>query len=72
MLHTKLVHPSEAITCATGRAMGLHLSGMFKPCEDCALGRAKKGCMSKKAVEHSKILLEKQFVEINSSFSTTH
>ena len=32
----------------TGRAMGLHLTGMFKPCEDCALGNATNSEVSKK------------------------
>ena len=42
-LYMELGHPLEVITQATGGAMRLHFTGMFKPCEDCALGEAKKG-----------------------------
>ena len=41
-LHAKMDHPSEFIAHTTGRAMGIHLTGMFKTCEDCALGKAKR------------------------------
>ena len=37
IMHVKLCHPSKVITLATGRAMDLHLSGTFNPCESCAL-----------------------------------
>ena len=54
-LHAVLGHPS-VIAQATGYAMRLHFTGMFKPCEMCALGLAKKRRVSKNAVEHSKLL----------------
>ena len=66
ILHAELGHPSEVITCATGKAMGLHLTDMFKSCEDCTLGKEEQGCMSKKAVECSKLLRERLFFNINS------
>ena len=53
----------EVITHAVGLAMGLHLTDMFKPCEDCTLGKAKKSGVSDKAVEHSKVLGERLFFE---------
>ena len=36
--------------------MGLNLKGMFQPCKDYALEKAKKNVVSKKAVKNSKIL----------------
>ena len=60
-LHVELGDSSEVIYNATGRAMDLHLIGMLKPCEDCTLGKAKKGYISEKAIEHSTILGERLF-----------
>ena len=62
VLHAELGLPSKVITHATGRAMGLYLTGTFKPCEDCA----QKGCVSKKAVVLSKIFGERLFFDISS------
>ena len=55
VLDVKLGHPSEILAHATGRAMGLHLTGMFKPCESCTLGKAKMGNVRKKTIMCSKI-----------------
>ena len=63
ILHTKHDHPpSEVIKYATSGAMGIHLTGMFKPCDDCTLKKKEKGWVSKTDVEHSKILEEKLFL----------
>ena len=35
-LHIELGHPSETITQATAKALGIHVTSTFKPCEDCA------------------------------------
>ena len=43
VLHAELGHPSEVITQATGRDMGLNLTGTFKPCEYCVSGKGKIG-----------------------------
>ena len=59
ILKVKLGYPLEVITHETGKAMGLHLTGMFKPCEDCAFEKSKKGSKSKMAVENSKIMGER-------------
>ena len=40
ILNAELGHALEVIAHATTKAMGLYLTGMFKPCEDCALGKA--------------------------------
>ena len=39
-LYTELKHPSEEITQITGKAMDLQLSGTYKTCKDCAVGKA--------------------------------
>ena len=45
--------------------------GMFNSYEDCALGKAKKGTVHKKAVECSKILGERLFFDISSPLTPT-
>ena len=42
-LHAELGHTSEAITHATSNAIGIHVTGTSKPCEECTLGKSKKG-----------------------------
>ena len=54
----------KVITQAICLDMGLHLTGMFNPCGDCAMGKTKKGGISKSAVECSKILGEMPFFDI--------
>ena len=49
-LHIELGHPSETITCITTKVLGIQVTSPFKPCEDCALGKAKQQAVSKKAV----------------------
>ena len=41
VLHAGLCHPLEVITQSTGRAIDIHLTGVFNPCEDCAPERQK-------------------------------
>ena len=41
-LHVELGHPSEAIMGSTTKSLGIQVTGMFNPCEDCALGKAKQ------------------------------
>ena len=57
--HAELGHPSKVITHVTGSTMCFHFTDIFYTCEDYALGKAKKGNVNKKAVEHSKILQER-------------
>ena len=42
ILYAESGHPLEVIIQGTDKAMGLNLKGMFKPCKDCALRKAKK------------------------------
>ena len=49
-LDIELGHPSESITHATAKAMGIQVTGTFKSCEDCALGNVKQEGLSKKAL----------------------
>ena len=41
-IHAELSYPSEVLIHATGRKMGIHLTGTFEPHEDCAIGKAKR------------------------------
>ena len=50
-LHIELMYPFEEIIQATGKTMGLKLTGAFKTFEDFALENAKKAGVSKLAVE---------------------
>ena len=61
VLHVELHHHSELITQATGRAVGLLLTGMFMLCKNCILRKVKKSERSEMAVRHSKILGEWHF-----------
>ena len=38
----ELGHPSKSIPHATTKAMGIQVTGAFKPCEGCALRKAKQ------------------------------
>ena len=41
-LHVELGHPSEAIKRSTAKNFNIQVTGTFKPCEDCTLGKAKQ------------------------------
>ena len=72
VLHAELNHPLEVIKHATGRAMGLILMAMFKPCKDCRLVKARKRSISKKNFKQSsKNLGEKLFFNISLPFTPT-
>jgi hypothetical protein len=51
--HCALSHPSEATTRATAKAFGVRLVGQMKPCEDCALSKAKAKKISKVPVKRA-------------------
>ena len=51
--------------------MSIHLTSTFKPCEDCTLGKTKRGCISKKAVVCSKMLEKSLFFDISSPSTPT-
>ena len=65
ILHAELGHPSKVIIFTTGRVINFYHTGLLHPCEDCALGKAKKGNVDKKAVDHSKVLEERLFFDIS-------
>ena len=46
-LHQALTHPSERVTRTTGKALNMKVTGTFKPCEDCLIGKAKRANISK-------------------------
>ena len=68
-IHAKLGHLSKSITHVTAKAMSIQVTGIFKPCEDCALNKAKQRSVSKMVVAQSKIFGERLFFNI--SFSST-
>ena len=70
-LHIELGHPSEAITWSTAKALGIEVTGMFKSCEDCALGKAKQCTVSKKAVPLLQVWGERLFFDISSPSTPT-
>ena len=70
-LHIELGHPSKSITHATTKIMCIQVIVTFKPCEDCALGKAKQQAVSKNVVPWSKTLGESLFFNISSSSTPT-
>ncbi len=64
--HKALGHPTEAITCARDYAQGILLKKNFNPVEDCAIGKARRANVSKKAVPRSTNKGERLFIDINS------
>ena len=70
-LHVELGQPLEVITNATTKSMGIQLTISFKLCEGCAVERATKGRVCKKAIACSKILGERLFTDISSPSTPT-
>ena len=53
--HAELGHLSKVVNHATDRAMGLHISDIFRLCEDYALEKAKKSRARKKMLSTQKL-----------------
>ena len=70
-LHVELGHLFKTITHATAKALGIQVTGTFKPCENFALGKAKQCAVSKKALPCSNILGERLFFVISSPSTST-
>ena len=70
-LHVELGHPSKTITHATAKAIGIQVTGTFKLCENCALGKAKQCAVSKKSVPHSSFFGGRLFSDISSCSTPT-
>ena len=70
-LHDDLGYPSKTITQAITKSLGIQVTGTIKPCEGCALSKARHWVVSKKAVPHSKILSEKLVFDISSPTTPT-
>ena len=70
VLHAKLDHPSKVITHANGCIMKLVAQVHLSPV-NIVLWERQKGGVSKKAVEHSKILEERLFFDISSPLTPT-
>ena len=69
-LHVELGHPSETITHITTKALCIQVTGMFKPCKDCDLGKAKQGAVSKKTTLIANFR-GKAFFDISTPFTPT-
>ena len=63
--HNELEHPSNSITHAISKDMGIKVTGTFKAYEDSTLGKAKQQGVSKKTVTQSKPLEERLFFNIS-------
>ena len=70
-LHVEVGHPSQSITHATAKVMGIQVTSTFKPCEDFTLGKVNENGVSKKAVACSKFLGKRLFFDINSPSTLT-
>ena len=55
----------KEIALATGKSMRLQLIGTFKPCKAYALGKAKKGTVSKISVPCSMVKGKRLFIDIS-------
>ena len=64
-LRVELGHPSETITQATAKALGIQVTGTFKPCKNYALCKAEQCTVSKMAVPCSQILGKRLFFDIS-------
>ena len=64
--HRELGHPSEGNTRATAKLKGIRLTGEFKPCKDCAVGKSKQKKISKEPKPRSKVRGEKLLIDISS------
>ena len=62
---------SDILVSPSPMPLGIQINGTFKPCDDCALGKAKQWAVSKKAVPCSKILGERLFFDISYPYTPT-
>ena len=70
-LHVELGHLSKTTTHITAKAIGIQVTGTFKPCEDCALGKTKQWAVSNEAVPQLQILGKRLFFNISSLSTPT-
>ena len=59
-------HPGEDVTRATGKHIGLKITGTFTPCKDCGVAKAGQSKMNKGVTSNSKIPGERIFIDISS------
>ena len=67
----ELGHTGEDVTRATGKHMGLTITGTFDPCKDCGVVKAKQPKMNKGVSSKSKIPGERIFIDISSPKSAS-
>ena len=61
VFHAKLGHPDMMVVKRTAIEMGLHLTGEVKPCEDCALAKARQKNVNKLKDVKNKMLNQTTF-----------
>ena len=64
--HAKLGHCGEDFVKSTAKYYNWNITGAMKPCEACAIGKAKQAPVSKQLNEKSNIPGEKWFIDITS------
>ena len=65
-VHNILGHCGEDSTRATAKYYGWTATGVFKPCEECGIGKAKQAAVSKLLSKKSEIPGERWFIDISS------
>ena len=71
-LHQALRHPSKKTTRATGKALNMKVTGTFKPCEDCLIGKAKWANVNKAPATRAVVPGERISINISSSKRLPH
>ena len=66
LVHSKLGHCGEDYTRSTLKYYEWKVTGGFKPCEDCAIAKAKQSSVNKVLSEKSKIPGERWFIDTTS------
>ena len=66
LVHSKLGHCGEDYTRTTLKYYDWKVTGNFKPCEDCAIDKAKQSSVNKLLSDKSKIPGEQKFIDTTS------
>ena len=58
-------HPSKEITRSTARRYNIDVKGELKPCEHCAISKAKQKAVPKVATNRAKVFGERIFFDLS-------
>jgi len=64
-LHKRLGHPGEERLRATAHNLNMELTGNLKPCEDCAVSKARQKNILKVNTNRSKIAGERLYIDLS-------